>query len=288
MTLIAAMSIEGYTRLFADTRVSHPDVTQVEQLPGRLKLLVLHAYLCIGYAGSADYAIDTIRALKIDPESELNDTALVSLLPLLAEASADGRVEFLIAAYIRDRGTILLTVAERTVFRYREMTWIGDEDAIHAIVNRMGRIRIEFRPEDPRGLRFTFQLAAEFASIVHDHVVDSVGGIPIAVELQPAGFRYMQTIGSFFPLDDQPANYVPPVVFGSASDGGFAYTVLVPQQMATAVVGVHFHQGRIGYLYLPMQQDRPRTYADVTCEEFRRRVHQDEGLVLLGFCAGEE
>jgi hypothetical protein len=63
MTLIVGIKTSKSIHLFSDTLVSSNDVTKIEEMPGRLKLVAVPGRLCIGYAGLHNTGIDAVRQL---------------------------------------------------------------------------------------------------------------------------------------------------------------------------------------------------------------------------------
>ena len=52
MTLIVGVTTGTRIQLLSDTRITHPDVTQIEEIPGRLKLVSLSPTICVGYGAT--------------------------------------------------------------------------------------------------------------------------------------------------------------------------------------------------------------------------------------------
>jgi hypothetical protein len=95
MTLVVGLSSGTDLMLLSDIRISHPDATQVEELPGRLKIVVLSPTLAVAYAGAADYALDTIRGVHAAGQLDLH-----AAIQTLRDASArqPELVDFLVSS----------------------------------------------------------------------------------------------------------------------------------------------------------------------------------------------
>ena len=84
MTLIVGVMTGSQVQLLSDTRITHPDVTQIEETPGRLKLITLSPLICVGYAGQANLAIDHLKNTPIDARSsELRHRSIATRQPEL-------------------------------------------------------------------------------------------------------------------------------------------------------------------------------------------------------------
>ena len=70
--------------------------------------------------------------------------------------------------------------------------------------------------------------------------------------------------------------------FGTAAEGGHAYSVLVPMRPGPGAVGLHFQQGQLGLLYHPLHDRYPFHYLRTSHDEFRAAVLRDHGLNIQG------
>jgi hypothetical protein len=57
---------------------------------------------------------------------------------------------------------------------------------------------------------------------------------------------------------------------------------MTPAQPGVGVVGVYFHEGRLGVLYAPLVRDEPERYPNVTQDQFEERVRMRNGVTLQG------
>lgn len=100
------------------------------------------------------------------------------------------------------------------------------------------------------------------------------------------GFTYPHEARAYYPSQTIPSGVATPLRFGAAADGGFAYTLLVPQQAGIAVLAVHFYQGHLGYVYAPLQSDRPEAVRDVDHDGLRAHLRERYGVEVQGLQFG--
>jgi hypothetical protein len=72
------------------------------------------------------------------------------------------------------------------------------------------------------------------------------------------------------------------IEFGTAAQGGFAYSVLTPDIPGVGAVGVHFFQGDLRLLFYPTRFQSPEVYNRVTHDEFRNAVRGRYGFDIQG------
>jgi hypothetical protein len=103
LTLIVGLRTGLGVQILSDTRISHPDVTQEEEVPGRLKIITVRPDLCVAYSGRANFAIDTVRSVASDPGC--NFESALSIL-LAAHGESRREVEFIAARVLAQRNVI--------------------------------------------------------------------------------------------------------------------------------------------------------------------------------------
>lgn len=70
--------------------------------------------------------------------------------------------------------------------------------------------------------------------------------------------------------------------WGTVANGGFGFSMLVPDEPGVGIVGLYFPHPALGLLYHPLAQEEPFAYRDVTDAEFRTRVLGDHGVSISG------
>lgn len=254
MTLIVGVRTPNRVQLFSDTLIAHPDVTQAEELPGRLKLIVLNPSICLGYAGPTNRAIDAIRSLAG------KGLSFSETVGALQTASEDGEIDFLAAQSIP---TLELTKIERgRSTSVAAEAWIGDAEGAKDYQQRAISARRLAYP-DP-DMAILGPATSAFNALVQERTVESVGGLPIRATSRPDGFHYLDQALAYYPPQTIPPGVSTTLTFGGPAEGGFAYSVLVPNQAGVPIVAVHFFQGRLGYVYAPLDQDKPLEVPNVT------------------------
>jgi hypothetical protein len=100
------------------------------------------------------------------------------------------------------------------------------------------------------------------------------------------GFSYLPEARAYFPKQSIPSGIETALRFGRAAEGGFAYTLLVPLVPGKPLVAVHFYQGSLGYVYAPLEADRPVEVPDVTHAGLRAFVLKKYGIEVEGIKIG--
>lgn len=274
MTLILGLKTASSIWLLADTRISHPDVKQIEEIPGRLKLITLGPDICVGYAGAADLASTVIRNLPRSASFE-------SIVQELRAASKDGRIDFLVACNSRFE---LLRIQSGDPLAIDGSIWIGDGEAgstyedyeLKAILPTP--IESQLGPDRARVSRAT----KAFDNLIRAHPVPTVGGILIRAGSRPDGFWFAQAATAYFPPQTIPSGLSTALYFGGAPEGGFSYSIMAPSVPGIPIVGLYILQGRLGFVYAPLQHDKPDAIANVSQDEFRAYVSSKYGVSIDG------
>src|SRR5689334_7450087 len=275
MTLVLGVRTESGIWLLADTRISHPDITQVEEIPGRLKLITLGSDICVGYAGAADRAIDIVNGL---PPSPRGFTAVVEELE---RATDDGAIDFL-AACSTDRHLLRISNGRRLLVE--EEIWIGDTDAGKEYENLEVRSASSFAIEAKFGphLARVARASDAFSKVVIEHRTPTVGGIVVRVGSRPEEFRYAEAAMAYLPPQRIRSGVATRLRFGGAPEGGFSYSLMAPDAPGFALLGLYVLQGSIGFVYAPMHNENPAKVSNVSQKGFREYVRSHYGVSIDG------
>lgn len=271
MTLVVGLRQADRVWLLSDSRISHPDVTQVEEIPGRLKLVLLRD-ICVAYAGAADHSLDIIRRAP-------------------ANASFDKTLEFFRAAHVDSGQSVdfmvssastkaLIRISEGGIVPVHGEAWIGDADAFDKYSSRKNSTNLPVGI--PSDLEKIARATQAFMDIVQDHSVPTVSGLTFRVGSRPEGFMYASQASAYYPSQEIPSGVSTPLKFGSAVDGGFAYTLLVPRDPGVPLIAAHFYQGALGFIYAPLVTDKPTQVSNVSHEQLKAMVLERYGVVVDG------
>jgi hypothetical protein len=263
MTLVVGLKTQKRVQLLSDTRITHPDVTQIEELPGRLKLVTISPSVCVGYAGPTNRAMDSIRALA------RTGASFLEAVEALRTVSANGDVDFLAAQSLPSLD--LWKIQRGRAASVNGTVWIGDGEAATEYEQRAITARQLPHTDDPE-LGIISSLGSAFNALVRERAIESVGGLPIRVSSRLDGFHYPEQALAYYPAQTIPPGVSTTLTFGGPAEGGFAYSLLVPDQPGVPIIGVHFVQGRLGYVYVPLEQDKPVEVPEVTHSQLREYV----------------
>ncbi|MCU7806469.1 MAG: hypothetical protein KZQ73_01155 [Candidatus Thiodiazotropha sp. (ex Semelilucina semeliformis)] len=259
----------------ADAKLSYPEQLESGPLAGALKLVVVNG-VCVGYAGTYTHAVDSLRDI-----SNSGNTNYDEILEALFETHniSNGEVDFLVATY---NPSVKLSKIYGGEIEYDiEAAWIGDQKAFEEYQKIYYSL-----PSPPRSEGHTEEESAHYeviskmsdalGEIVREQKFEFVGEFTISVRTSSTGFRYLGNAMAAIVPQEIPSGVSTALKFGTAAQGGYAYTVLTPILPNIGVIGVHFHQGNVGALYHPLENDEAIVYSGVTFDEFK-------GLVLRDF-----
>lgn len=285
MTLVVANRFGTGTRLFCDTRVTHPYDENPHYLRGTLKAILLHPALCVAYAGDVANALSAIRDLNVSRSSGFSLEKVISSLERMHNRTPAG-IEFIVASALD--GETLTVIKEGHATRV-DYCWIGDSAAFEEY-QRLFNTEVPashsssiINPALAADLRVANRMYDALEGVAASSAVTSVGELILSIVLTEDGFIYApralmsggrpQTIPSGVPTRIQ---------FGGAAEGGFSYSVLTSQVPGIGAIGVHFYQGRLGVLFFPAQLERPALYRNVGHDEFRAAVRKEFGFDVQG------
>jgi len=272
VTLIVGLRVADRIQLLSDTRISHPDVTQVEDIPGRLKLVLLGPDISVAYAGTADYSLDLVRRAPVS--ASLDETLRYFNT---AHVASGKRVDFVVSC-ASTRG--LYCVREGGVEIVHSECWIGDAEAFEEYSRRKEAAVVP--PGNLTDVERISRALQAFMGVVQDRVVPTVSGLMVRVGSRPEGFVYLSHATAYYPTQAIPSGVLTPLSFGGAPQGGFAYTLLVPHAPGVSIVAAHFFQGALGFVYAPLLTDKPIQVANVSHQELQQIVLQEFGAIVDG------
>jgi hypothetical protein len=281
MTLIVARKIGNEIRMYADAKLSYPGRLNNNPLKGALKLIVVND-VCIGYAGDYIAAVDSLRNIK---KLKLTDFGEIIHILLETHKQSNCEVDFIVATYIPS--IKLMKIANRRVDLDVDSTWIGNSEAFseyQSIYHTLPPPPITegYTEEESVHSEIISKMSDALATIVREGMFSSVGEFTISVRSSVSGFKYLGNSMAFIVPQTIPSGVETTLKFGTAQQGGYAYTVMTPNESRIGAIGVHFNQGSLGALYHPLESDEPIIYSNVTFEKFKASVSNDYGFKIDG------
>jgi hypothetical protein len=277
MTLVLGYQTPTGVTIHADTQISHGLGGPNNLVPGRLKALVLRPDFCVAYAGPADLALKYIR--QIAPQlTESVSTPDIAAMFLEAHNSAGRAVDFLLA---HRRSATLQKISHGALSEGTNRFWIGSAEAASAI-DRLESNAPALPAQIPDMYRRTIVTGQAFSSLVNANAVDSVGGLPLTVRTFGTGFQYSCEAAAFCAPQTFPGPGTWTVKFGTVQQGGYTYSILAPTDVHVPLLAVYFVQGRLGYVYAPLQFDDAIPYEGVSHEGLVLRIRADFDVAVAG------
>jgi hypothetical protein len=238
--------------VLADTKVTNRNAVQSNEIPGRLKIIVLDTNTTVAFAGDADPAILAIKELQILTQSSGPEAAS----DVLKKWSISHDIDFILVQH--------LPLLEISVIRHggsvavSDIAHIGDDTIFKRIIQRARDNKIACEDAARSGLRpdFMYVLSQPSSVLTGDLNRASVGGFAIAVSAKHNDHRYLPhasvTIVKFPELANGEAHE--PNEWVQTGEGRFQYKVIVANEIGIPKVGVCIPQAEVGYIYSPMRQ----------------------------------
>ena len=280
MTLVVARKTGNEIRMMSDARILYPDQLSNSPLKGALKLVATND-VCIGYAGNYHAALDSIRNIR---KRHLLDYGEVIEALFNTHLESNGDVDFIVATYTPTLK--LIKISNGSVELDLEVAWVGDPDAFseyQSLYHSATPPKSEFEnKEKVERYEVASRMGDALGQLIKEKKHESVGDFTISVRSSSEGFKYLGN-ASVFPVSQEiPSGVATKIKFGTAAQGGYAYSVLCSQSSNTGAIGVHFYQGNVGALYHPLKCDEAIVYSDVTFDQFKESVLNDYGFKIDG------
>lgn len=243
MTIVIAQRREDHILLLADTRIGDAGKTGPNIIPGRLKLVVLAKGLTVGYAGNADAASITVRKAYL----KLIESGHQAVIDLLQAASSTGETDYIVACH--EPQICLLRLSRGGLLNVRDICAIGDLGPFADLIDKA-------RDETGNLFKGDLRLAFFDRLLTNCDLGDSVGGFPVAVGATTESHRYLAHSGFYtfrFPELKWGEETHQPIEQVYTGDGHFAIGVMPPKVPNVPVFGAYSLQGRIGYVYSPLE-----------------------------------
>jgi hypothetical protein len=281
MSLVAAIRSMGRIVTLSETMISDEGSRRpMNQIPGRLKSIVMNSALTVSYAGLSLQAIDAIRRLHA-----MQQLTTDFAIEFLAEASTklNGEIAFLVCSHESREYPRLIKIEGNQVSEGKDIYWIGNQ----ASANALARVELPAMQDERAGDYFSLE-ERQFTRRFHHylgHAADSaVGGMVINCLASPFGHCYQDHYGVYVDRMTIPDSVEPSVrarMNEAGMNGHFKYAVMSTAQRGLALVGTFFEQARIGYIYEPILRDDPEKVEASGQLEFqtnlaaRSRIHAE-------------
>lgn len=293
MTFVAAQKFNQRIILIADTKVT--DCTGITRpnrevvrannyVPGRLKAFPITSKISVGYAGLSAQALDTIRQIKEDLDTEDD---LANVLRMLKDGSSSGKVEFLVTSHVH--GPQIFKISNDSISADQEFHWIGDSEiaplltkSIEAMVVQEQRaVSQEQRtlsdeygtPEEWRLIRAWMDLLLKAPTLT-----DLVGGLPVILLCSPYGHCFQATAGAYNPgpirIDGGGTITNKDGLRTGGLNGQYSFSFVGGPTRGTSILGVWLRESQTGYVYAPLVADEPAHYYPITLERLRGIVYR--------------
>jgi hypothetical protein len=283
MTLVVARIQEDAVAVAGDLRATDPHGIRRGYPYAVLKTVLLSPYSTIAFAGDIDAGLQVVRAVAEGADSghDLLLEVLVSsvglshrLVELLLVSSHPARITRVLGSDIQDN---------------LANAWIGDADAFSAFQRYYHGTGTPL--PWPEGYQARHEVVGRLARALGELVaagdVPSVGEAAIAIGTDAESqLIYMPSVAVHMAPQVIPPDLDTLLRFGSAAQGGHAYSVLTPTGPGIGAVGLHFYQARLGLLYYPVRATDAFVYRDMSHDEFRRAVMRDFGIEIQGIVIG--
>lgn len=288
MTLVVVRLLEHGPRFESDSHLTDVNGLQSGMIASALKAVVLHRGLCVAYAGLAETALIAIRGLAVSGGGGF-DVREVERRLLDAHNAAAGGVDFLVGSLSPTPS--ISRVSRGVVERGLPAAWIGDHEAFVAYQRGYHEAEMpkvgngQASPLSREDVNAKTAMRAGMAAAIEDSASPTVAGLPLAVDVSPDryGFSYVPEARMEGGADQKiPSREWTTLQFGGTAEGGFAYSVLVPDRPGIGVLGIHIRQGQLGMLFYPQLAEKPVLFRNVSHVAFESEVKRLFGVAIRG------
>jgi hypothetical protein len=271
MTLVVAHRSMNRIVVMCDTMIANDNLLRPNSVPGRLKAIVLSESLTIAYAGLSNLALQDVRALKQVPG--LTTAQAVAFLRNASDRSA-GAVDFLVCSHEIPENGRLIKIAEGKAFEGPDIFWIGNADSAREVA----RMSLPPLPGESGGEYYSLeerQFVRRFHTYVEKNEDRAVGGMVINCLASQYGHCYQDHLGVFVERVTVPDPVEPELrlqMQRSGMDGYYSYGVHCAPVRGVAIVGAHFEQAGIGFVYDPLHEDEAEKVRVASQQEFQALI----------------
>ena len=280
MSLIVARNFDDEIRIISDGKISDPNQLDRGPLYGSLKAVILDSNNCVCYAGLFNLAIDAIRHLL---NKKLLDYISIKNYLLKVHIENNNQTDFIIGNILDS--IKLCKISNGMIEEDINIGWIGDFEAFSEYQKLYHNSPTIDQDVEEKLITYS-KMASAMQELVIGGKCISVGDFWIGVRSGPTGFNYLTSAIAFIVKQTIPPNTPTKLRFGTAAEGGYAYTILTPNEIGIGAIGILYSQGNLGALFYPLRSDRAITYNNVNYETFRSRVRKDYGFLLEGLKIG--
>lgn len=283
MSLVVAQVTEDGPCIVSDTRVGFLDGRRPSYKTGTLKTIVLTPELSASFAGDVDAGLSGVRYFA---RGLMAGLAADELLPHLLELSADSHrpVDFILASAAID--STLTRVRAGKLEPELSSAWVGDKDAFERFQEERLRpvegFRLEMLNGLPTSTRALLTLGDAMKAVIADPAITSVDDFCVRVSAGGGVFNYRAMtfihVGRDITIrdgDDLISKMAQPV-----EEGGYAVSVVEPEEPGTPALALNFPRARMGMVYLPLEYDEAQVIRDVSPNDFARVVLERYGVKM--------
>jgi hypothetical protein len=282
VTLVVARSFASQIRMTGDSQISDLNAINRGTARGALKTVIVDQNLAIAFAGNLGRAQLALEAIRDSGGSGTGPEGLLTILETFCR-EGDGDTEFLMMALAPSAEIMKVTAAgfERAL----PSAWIGDLTAYEAY-QRLYHSAADGHDQADGDLPAIGRMITAFSELLRIGDVAGIGPPEVTIKSTAQGFRYAPS-ATVSPIRQTiPAGATVQIRFGTAAEGGYGHSVLVPEEIGIGAIGVHFFPGQLGVLYYPLRLADPIVYRDVAPGDFVEAIQTDIGVTLSGLFIG--
>jgi hypothetical protein len=279
MTLVVARVNSGSVDIVSDTAIQddrnlHPNPLK----NAALKSIAISPSLCVCFANEVKFAQQAIG-----PLFSRGTPTRATVCPYLLEEhrACKGKTDFLIVSLTGSNVTID-HVGDHRLQEGRQFTYLGSQRAYDEF-RRFLLARTRENPDSsPSGL-----MKDSMRHVIDDSRFPTVGGfvthLRAGLAVDVPVFRYQSYLETYGHQEITNTTKPTSMLRSLGPEGGrYRMTVLVPEDLGIAAMGVHIVESRNGSLMLPSASWEPEIVRDVSCTEFIRKAREEHGLKLTG------
>lgn len=279
MSLVVARVLGNKLYILSDSKITDETSILKGNFKGALKSIILAPELCICFAGLVYPALSVIREAN-DYYNKTNDINQIIKMLFDKSQKFDNQIDFIVA-YCKDRPEI--HTIKNGEIKKCEVAWIGDIDAFNEYQQNYSEYSstpITNNPNFSNEIQTQTLMYLAFSKTLNSTKCKSIDQPQISVMTEEKGFNYSIAVNIFAPAQTIPSGIETKINFGNVQNGGYGYTILVPDETGIGLIGVHFYPGNVGAIFYPLFEDSVIRYKNVTPNELIEIVKKDFGIRL--------
>ncbi len=295
MTLIVGRIIDEKIYIESDTKITDESAAKVNPLLGTLKIIIIHPFICVTFAGKLYFAEKAIKEIFSHEKLRIQDILDILLSnnnESIVSSNGDINLETdFVLAFIENKKPRIFKIKGGKIEGDANSFWLGDKDAFNSYQE-------DFHELKDKNIPIRDCMRNAFKSVIDNESIESVGNFQISVnindEICPGEKVFLYSMKTEISVLEKQsikcaeANKPYPVPLGTTGGGAFGISYLVSVSPNLHGVALHFLYGNFGVLFCPQISFQGVIIRNVNGKEFVLEIKKRYNLPLRGMIKLDE